>query len=421
MITLGCRVNQLETERLRREGLARGFHPAVPGEPADLVIFNTCSVTVESERQARQAIRRTVRDHPGARVVVTGCYAQRDPATLAAIPGVARVLGNAAKHDWSRLLADPLPIPVPAPPPRQGGVFEDYARAFLNVQNGCDQRCTFCVIPALRGPGRSLPPDQVLDQARHDLDLGFQELVLTGINLGAYGRDLAAPIALADLVERLLTIIGPARLRLSSISPSDLTDPRWTALVAHPRCAPYLHLSIQAGDDLILKRMGRPYTRSQVLETIATLRRARSDLILGADLIVGFPTETPAAFRATLALVRDGDIVLPHVFRYSPRPGTPAAASPPGRRVDPRAIRDRSRTLRQAGEELLARTLDRQIGRCQEVLVEQVIGARALGKSGGFLPVICPAPAGLEVGSLLPVMVTGWQREGMMMVAVARE
>ncbi|MBF0152196.1 MAG: tRNA (N(6)-L-threonylcarbamoyladenosine(37)-C(2))-methylthiotransferase MtaB [Magnetococcales bacterium] len=452
-VTLGCRVNQFESDMLLRSGRKAGYRQARSGEKADLVVFNTCSVTGESERQARQAIRRAVRDNPGARVVVTGCYAQRDPETLARIPGVALVLGNGEKKRIFELLegVDPgqggirfadlraeslfqglfTAIPPAADPamadrelfsdPEQASAgAPDRARAFLHVQNGCDAGCTFCVIPALRGASRSAAPDQVVAWARHFLAQGFRELVLTGINLGAYGRDLVDPTTLSHLVEHLLELPNLGRLRLSSMAPQDLDLSFMTLLQEQPRLAPHLHLSLQSGDNLILKRMRRPYTREELLVTIETLRERRPEIVLGADIIVGFPTETEAAFARTLDLLQEGKIALPHVFRYSDRPGTPAARIPSHLRVSPEQLRERAECLRQAARAILHTTLMEQVGSEGEVLVETVADGLAQGKTGGFLPLAFPAADPDLVGQLVRVTVTGVDASGAGLVGKTR-
>ncbi len=443
-VTFGCRVNQVESASLLRSGRGAGYVQAAPGEAAALVVVNTCAVTGESERQARQAIRRAVRAHPGARVVVTGCYAQRDPKALAEIPGVSLVVGNADKTCLFAILES-----ATVPPP--GGVDARYmstgaggcppmlldadaftlyptvadtpiespaadtsgrARAYLQVQNGCDAGCTFCVIPSLRGRGRSTPLERVLAQAGRLLEQGFEELVLTGINLGAYGRDLAEAVTLSDLLEQILALPNLGRLRLSSIAPQDLDAHFLRHLVEHPRLCPHLHLSVQSGDDLILKRMHRSCTREQVLATIAAVRDRRPGIVLGADLIVGFPTESEEAFANTLNLLREGEIALPHTFRYSDRPGTPAARIPPHLHVPAAVIRDRAERLRRQGEAILHDLLQRQVGQEAEVLIEEVAHGLAHGKTGGFLPLTFPTDDATCVGRLTRVRVTGVDASG---------
>ncbi|MBF0176526.1 MAG: tRNA (N(6)-L-threonylcarbamoyladenosine(37)-C(2))-methylthiotransferase MtaB [Magnetococcales bacterium] len=418
-ITLGCRVNQCETDMLYRAGKRAGYRQAKSGETADVVVFNTCSVTGESERQARQAIRRAVREHPGARIVVTGCYAQRDPEGLARIPGVSLILGNDGKEDLFAVLANQRPDPAeadrPLPVRSEAGEFslpgltesgvQDRARAYLHVQNGCDAGCTFCVIPALRGASRSAHLEQVIIQAKELLAHGFQELVLMGINLGSYGRDLPSPVSLTRLIGTLLPLPGLGRLRLSSIAPQDLDPAFFAEVLAEPRFCPHLHLSIQSGDDLILKHMRRPYTRAQLLHVIHTIRARRPEIVLGADIIVGFPTEDEAAFVNTLELLQEGQIALPHIFRYSDRPGTPAARIPSHLRPSPELVRERAERLRIATQVILGDVLARTVGHELQVLVESVTQGHARGKTGEFLPLVFPAMDIDLVGKLVSVQV----------------
>ncbi len=433
---MGCRVNQAESERLGQEGRSHGLRPAQVGEPPDWVIINTCSVTGESDRQARQAIRRAARENPRARIVVTGCYAQRDPRSLAALPGVEMVLGNGEKTAfWEyvrpapRLTTDTAGLdpvrdhqnrqspaagsaiiragPVSAIDRLAGTTVVDdpsvRTRAFLQVQDGCDRHCTFCLIPGVRGAGRSLPPERVLEQAQRLQESGFKELVLTGINLGSYGHDLSPPTSLARLIDTLAAAPGAARLRLSSLDPRDLDENLFKSFEKQPRLCDHLHLSVQSGDDLILKRMGREYDRSLILKQAQRLKKIRPDLVLGADLIVGFPTEDETAFSATLDLVKRAELALLHVFRYSDRPGTPAAAIPARFRTAGDIIRQRSERLRQTGESVRNQVFERWIGRTVPVLVEEVNRGVAKGRSAAFLPVVFTPAKQPVPGDLLPV------------------
>lgn len=417
MITLGCRANQAETDWIRQCAGAIGYTDQVAGEAATLVVINTCTVTGESDRQARQAIRRAIRDHPGARVVVTGCYAQRDPGAVAAIPGVDLVLGNNGKARFQELLHQPLhgimvdePEPVPHPPlvattwPADP---LDRARGYLHVQNGCDEQCTFCLIPQLRGKSRSIPLAEAVSHAIRLLGTGLRELVLTGINLGAYGRDLPAPVTLATLVHGLAELPGLARLRLSSLDPADLGDDLLACFVSYPNLSGHLHLSIQSGDDLILTRMHRRHRRDTLLQRLAAWREVRPELVVGADCIVGFPTESDQAFLQTMTLVEQADIALLHVFRYSDRPGSAASRIPSQFRVSDATIRRRSEQLRQAGQEILQRTLGRRVGREEQILLEYVDGNTGFGKTDAFLPVRIAQVDPAWIGQLLPVLILG--------------
>ncbi|HEY0204371.1 MAG TPA: tRNA (N(6)-L-threonylcarbamoyladenosine(37)-C(2))-methylthiotransferase MtaB, partial [Acetobacteraceae bacterium] len=321
VVTFGCRLNTYESEVIRRH--AAGLH--------DTVVFNTCAVTAEAERQARQAIRRTHRERPGARIVVTGCAVQVDPAHWAALPGVDRVLGNADKlraEAWApgagEAVSDIMAGQQDAPHLVTG--LAGHTRAFVQVQQGCDHRCTFCIIPFGRGPSRSVPAGAVVQQVRALVEAGCREVVLTGVDIVSYGPDLPGAPTLGQLVRRVLALVPELpRLRLSSLDPNGIDDELWRLLAGEPRLMPHLHLSVQAGSDLILKRMKRRHTRAQALAAIAHARALRPGLAVGADIIAGFPTETEALFAETLAFVDEAAIPYLHVFPYSERTGTPAA------------------------------------------------------------------------------------------------
>jgi threonylcarbamoyladenosine tRNA methylthiotransferase MtaB len=345
------------------------------------VIVNTCAVTAEAERQARQAIRRARREHPNARIIVTGCAATLAPDRYAALPEVDLVLDNTAKlkpESYSGLSPHPplaeasgSPSPavrerVPEAKPRAGeGV---RARAYLQVQQGCDHRCTFCIIPYARGPSRSVPLDHIIAEARALLAAGYREIVLTGVDLTAYGTDLPEKPTLGQMVRRLLAAIPELpRLRLSSLDPSEVDDDLWDALADEPRLMPHLHLSLQSGDDLILKRMKRRHSRAQAIAAARRAHGLRPDIALGADLIAGFPTETEEMFRRTLDIVAECGIAFVHVFPYSPRPGTPAARMP---QLDPALVKERAARLRAAGVAALKTELLSRIGRDSDVLIE---------------------------------------------------
>ena len=380
VISFGCRLNAYESAAMR--GLA--------GEAGltDTVIVNTCAVTAEAERQARQAIRKARRQRPGATIIVTGCAAQIAPEKFAAMPEVDRVLGNTEKlraSDLNPALAAPriavgdiMAVRETAGhllPAQIGDGFEDRARAFLQVQQGCDHRCTFCIIPYGRGNSRSVPVGSVVEQARGFVEQGFNELVLTGVDLTAFGGDLPGKPALGQLVRRLLALVPDLkRLRLSSLDPVEIDDELWRLIAEEERLMPHLHLSAQAGDDLILKRMKRRHLRDDMIRMAARARALRPDVAFGADLIAGFPTETEAMFQNTLDLVADCDLTFLHVFPYSPREGTPAARMPA---VDPAVARARARRLRQAGEAALSRHIARRAGSLDCVLVERDGQARA--------------------------------------------
>ncbi|MGP0058733.1 MAG: tRNA (N(6)-L-threonylcarbamoyladenosine(37)-C(2))-methylthiotransferase MtaB [Beijerinckiaceae bacterium] len=368
VVNFGCRLNLVESEAMRR------LAGAQPG--ADLVIVNTCAVTAEAARQARQTIRRLKREQPDRDIVVTGCAAQIDPAGFADMPQVARVIGNHEKIEVGGFAFDSArrvavsDVFAPRPPafPAVEGV-EDHTRAFLAIQNGCDHRCTFCIIPYGRGPSRSAAIEDVVTRAARCVEKGFREIVLTGVDLTSYGKDLAGEPMLGHLVETILRSLPTLqRLRLSSIDCIEADPELITAIAQQERCMPHLHLSLQAGDDLVLKRMKRRHDRAYAVAFCRDLRAKRPDIVFGADLIAGFPTETEAMFENTLALVEDCGLTHLHVFPFSPRPGTPAANMP---QVEAALAKDRARRLRLAGDAALARHLEAQLGKRLRVLTER--------------------------------------------------
>ena len=382
IITLGCRLNAFESEVIRREAAAAGLE--------DAVIVNTCAVTAEAERQARQAIRRARRERPHARLIVTGCAAQIAPERYAEMTEVDQVLGNLAKLKaenyrarGSRIAVDDI-MAVRETAAHLVEGFEGRARAFVEVQQGCDHRCTFCVIPFGRGNNRSVPVGEVVAQTRVLVERGYREIVLTGVDISGYGVDLPGKPGLGQLARRLLKMVPElSRLRLSSLDPAEFDDDLWRLLAEDPRLMPHLHLSIQAGDDLILKRMKRRHSRAQALEVAGRARTLRPDIVLGADLIAGFPTEDTAMFERSLAFVEEAGLDLLHVFPFSPRERTPAARMP---QVPKPLIRERAMRLRVAGKARLARTLDRFVGGTVAALVEK----SGFGRSQHYLPVMLP-------------------------------
>lgn len=354
VLTFGCRLNLVESEAMRRAALECGR--------ANLVIVNTCAVTKEATRQARQSIRRIKRARPEADIVVTGCAAQINPSSFAAMPEVSRVIGNEKKTDpasWvanesARVDVSNVMAAKAAPSPLTGGV-ADHTRAFLAIQTGCDHRCSFCIIPYARGPSRSVPLEEVTRAASRLTRAGFREIVLTGVDLTSYGIDLCASSSLGALVKAVLRAApGLERLRLSSIDCIEAGDDLIAAFAEEPRLMPHLHLSLQSGDDLILKRMKRRHSRADAIGFCAKLRRLRPDIVFGADLIAGFPTETEMMFANTLALAEECGLTHLHVFPFSARPGTPAARMPP---VPPEIVRERAKRLREAGETALRKHL----------------------------------------------------------------
>jgi threonylcarbamoyladenosine tRNA methylthiotransferase MtaB len=364
IFTFGCRLNTYESEVIR-------------GHTANLtntVVINTCAVTAEAERQARQAIRRAHREQPQARIVVTGCAAQIAPENWAALPGVTRVLGNAEKLEaqhWQEeapgAVSDIFAARNTAPHLVTG--FAGRARAFVQVQQGCDHRCTFCVIPFGRGPNRSVPIGAVVTQVRTLVAAGYHEIVLTGVDITSYGPDLPGRPTLGQMVRRLLALVPElTRLRLSSLDPAALDEDLYALVESEPRLMPHLHLSLQAGSDLILKRMKRRHGTVEAARAIARLRRLRPGIALGADIIAGFPTETNSLFEETLTFLRAQSLPYLHVFPYSERPGTPAARMP-AVPVDER--RDRAARLRETGAEAAAAFHASLVGHEAQILTEK--------------------------------------------------
>ncbi len=408
VVSLGCRLNLVESEAMRRAALSCGR--------ANLVIVNTCAVTAEAEKQARQIIRRVKRTRPEAEIVVTGCAAQINPASFAAMPEVSKVLGNAAKTNpaaWEHGLSPRADIPpimgAKGAPPALGEGIADHTRAFLAVQTGCDHRCTFCIIPYARGPSRSVPLEDVAHAATRLVRAGYREIVLTGVDLTSYGADFLPKSSLGKLVRAVLKAAPSLeRLRLSSIDCAEADADLIAAFAEEPRLMPHLHLSLQSGDDLILKRMKRRHSRADAIGFCAGLRRVRPEIVFGADLIAGFPTETEAMFENTLALVDACGLTHLHVFPFSPRPGTAAAKMPPVAReiAKARAIR-----LREAAAMALRKHLDAQTGRRLRVLTER----GGAGHTEDFTRVKTP---GVPPGRLIDIVIAG--NDGTLLEAAAR-
>jgi threonylcarbamoyladenosine tRNA methylthiotransferase MtaB len=398
ILTFGCRLNAYESEVMRGHAQAAGM--------TDAIIVNTCAVTAEAERQARQAIRRARRDRPDAQIIVTGCAAQIDPAAFAAMPEVSRVLGNAEKlnaESWGGVPAarvtvnDIMSVTETASHLTAG--FDGKARAFIQVQNGCDHRCTFCIIPYGRGPARSVPMGAIVAETRQLVEAGFREIVMTGVDLTSYGPDLPGQPTLGQMIRRLLAAV-PAleRLRLSSLDPVEIDDDLWRLIAEEPRLMPHLHLSIQAGDDMVLKRMKRRHLRADAIAACDRARALRPGIVFGADLIAGFPTETDAMFANSLALVDECDLTYLHVFPYSARKGTPAARMP---QVPMDRRKARAAELRAAGDRRFAVFLAGQVGHEIAALVEEPGKAR----SEHYAPVRLDGSA--AVGSVVRARVTG--------------
>ena len=394
VVTFGCRLNTYESEAIRREAAAAGVD--------DAVIINTCAVTAEAVRQARQAIRRLKRERPHQRVVVTGCAAQTEAGNFAAMAEVDRVVGNEEKFDaraWTsddKIAVSDI-MAVKTMRPHTIDSIEGRSRAFVQVQNGCDHRCTFCIIPYGRGNSRSLFVEDVVAQVGRLAGNGYREVVLTGVDITSYGADLPGAPRLGALVKRILRDVSELdRLRLSSIDSVEADVDLLDAFANEPRLMPHVHLSLQSGDDLILKRMKRRHTRADAISFCERVRRLRPDVVFGADIIAGFPTETEAMFARSLDLVDGCGLTQLHVFPFSPRPGTPAARMP---QVDRAVVKERARRLREKGEIALRDHLDREVGSHRRVLVE----SRAIGRTEQFVPVRLAAP--LEPGVILDLAI----------------
>ncbi len=402
-LTFGCRLNTYESEVMLKAATEAGLE--------DAILVNTCAVTGEAVRQARQAIRRARRENPSTRIVVTGCAAQTEKEVFAGMPEVDAVLGNAEKLEArhyrrlpdfgvsaeEKLIVNDI-MSVRDTAPQMVESIDGHVRAFLQVQNGCDHRCTFCIIPYGRGNSRSVPMGAVIDQARTLAEQGYREVVLTGVDATSYGADLPGEPTLGLLAKTLLKQVPEiARLRLSSIDSIEVDQHLLDLLADEPRFMPHLHLSLQHGDDLILKRMKRRHLSADALAFIAKARELRPGIAFGADFIAGFPTETETHFDNLVRFAEEADIAQLHVFPYSPRPGTPAARMP---QLDRALVKERARLLRETGERLKARHFAGMIGKRETVLAER--GEN--GHTENFAPVATP---GLEPGRFVTARIIG--------------
>ncbi len=375
IVTFGCRLNAYESEAMRARAGEAGLSNAI--------IFNTCAVTGEAVRQSRQAIRKARRENPNSKIIVTGCAAQTEPQTYAGMPEVDLVLGNAEKLDAKnyfineRVRVNDI-MSVRETASQMVDSFDGRARAFLQVQNGCDHRCTFCIIPYGRGNSRSVGVGEVIGEARRLTEAGFPEIVLTGVDLTSYGHDLPGTPSLGALVRKILKLV-PAlkRLRLSSIDSIEADDELMRAIAEEERLMPHFHLSAQSGDDMILKRMKRRHARKDTIAFCDAVRRLRPDVAFGADLIAGFPTETDEMFENTKALIDDAGLSYLHIFPFSPRKGTPAARMP---QVAKPRVKERAARLRAKGEEALSARMSALVGSEQVLLVEK----QGLGRTACF-------------------------------------
>ena len=408
-LTFGCRLNAYEAEVMKAEAEKAGLDNAI--------IINTCAVTSAAVTEARKAVRKARRDNPTARIIVTGCAAQTEARSFGDMAEVDLVIGNADKMQASSyapmLFGTPLNDKVQVNDimsvrETAGHLIEGMdgrARAFVQVQNGCDHRCTFCIIPFGRGPSRSVPMGMVVEQVKKLVGNGYREVVLTGVDITSYGPDLPGTPTLGKLAQSILRHVPDLpRLRLSSIDSIEADEALYDAIASDRRLMPHLHLSLQSGDDLILKRMKRRHSRADALAITGKLRRLRPDMVFGADIITGFPTEDEAMFENTLAIVAHADLTYLHVFPYSPRQGTPAARMP---QVNRQVARNRAEILRQAGSTQLAKLMGSRVGKIENVLVER----NEIGRTEQFVPVAMP---GRQPGELLAVRITGTAAAGLL-------
>lgn len=410
VITFGCRLNAYESEVMKDH--------ATDACLSDVVIFNTCAVTAEATRQARQQIRRTRRERPDAKIIVTGCAAQVDPLGFANMAEVDRVIGNHEKliaGSYSGLTLENAPrvqvndiFSVKETAGHLITGFGERARAFIQIQNGCDHRCTFCIIPYGRGNSRSVAMGEIVDQVKRLVSEGFNEVVLTGVDITSFGADLPGNPTLGELTQKILKLVPDLpRLRISSIDSIEVDEPLMDAIVSEKRLMPHLHLSLQAGDNMILKRMKRRHLREQAIDFCNTVKKVRPDMVYGADIIAGFPTETEEMFQQSLKLVEECDLTWLHVFPYSEREGTPAARMPP---VEKAIRKERAARLREAGNKMVAKLFERSVGKIDKVVIERLgSDGTATGHTEQFIPVFIAASEGtkaLQAGSMVDVILS---------------
>ncbi len=409
VITFGCRLNTYESQVIKDLATKAGLN--------DTLIINTCAVTTEAERQARQTIRKLKRENPHLKIIVTGCASQINPSQFATMDEVDRVIGNDEKmkldsylpgdHQERVLVNDIMSVKETAGHLVSG--FEGRARAFVQVQNGCDHRCTFCTIPYGRGNSRSVAMGEIVAQVRHLIDSGYQEIVFTGVDITAYGADLPGAPTLGQMVKRVLTIVPELkRLRLSSLDPVEMDEDLWRLIGEEPRMLPHLHMSLQAGDNMILKRMKRRHLREDAIAFCEKARKLRPGVVFGADLIAGFPTETEEMFLNTLKIVDDCDLTFLHVFPYSARPNTPASRMP---QVASHLIKERASRLRTKGLEALEKFFQGCHGKKVRLLVESVENGHITGKTDQFAPILIAQATDFPVGSIIDAMVIGSTKE----------
>jgi threonylcarbamoyladenosine tRNA methylthiotransferase MtaB len=403
--TLGCKVNQSESDAIAKELESCGWLPAGDKEASEIFIINTCTVTQKASMQSRQAVRRAIRAHSNSRIVVTGCYAQTEPATIGQINGVHYIVGNADKHRIGEVIAtcqntaNGQTISI-CNDIRQGqplkpaltGVTGSRTRPFLKIQDGCNAFCTYCIVPYARGPSRSLPAENILEAITAMANAGYRETVLTGVHLGHYGRDLNPETSLSELLKCIEVSNSPVRVRLSSIEPLELTDDLITRVAGSPQFCDHFHIPLQSGDDLILKKMARPYRAVDFSNLVTNIRCRMPDAAIGVDTLIGFPAESDQAFAHTYELIRDLPITYLHVFPFSARPGTPAARYPD--RIAPDTIKKRCRQLRELGRTKRLNFYKQFIGKRLEVMVESTRHTPSgllKGLSSNYLPVLIDA------------------------------
>jgi threonylcarbamoyladenosine tRNA methylthiotransferase MtaB len=410
--TFGCRLNVYESEVMKTHARNAGME--------DAIIFNTCAVTAEAERQARQAIRRARRENPNAKIIVTGCSAQIKPESYADMPEVDQVIGNDLKlkaETWGAnapaqkvIVNDIMSVRETAGHLLEG--FEGHARAFIQVQNGCDHRCTFCIIPYGRGNSRSVPVDEIVTQVRTLVERGYNEIVLSGVDVTSYGKDLQGTPSLGQMMTDIFDEVPELpRLRMSSLDPVEIDDDLWRLIAEQPRLMPHLHLSMQAGDDMILKRMKRRHSRQDMMDVCKYARELRPDIVFGADIIAGFPTETDEMFENTYKLVEECDLTFLHVFPYSARTGTPAAKMP---QVNGEIIKQRAAALRQLGNLQLSRFLYKHTRGHVPVVIEN----GNLGRTPHFAEV--EISDNVPLGALVSVSISGIGANGKLQGELAK-
>ena len=404
MMTFGCRLNIYESEVMKKHAEDAGLD--------DVIIVNTCAVTTEAESKARQAIRKARKKNPNAKIIVTGCAAQVHPEKFAEMGEIDRIIGNDLKlkpESWGAPTAERVQVndimSVKETANHLISGFDDHARAFIQIQNGCDHRCTFCIIPYGRGNSRSVPMGEIVSQVKLLVEQGYHEIVLTGVDVTSYGPDLPGQPTLGQMIRRMLALVPDLkRVRLSSLDPVEIDEDLWRLIGEEPRLMPHLHMSLQAGDDMILKRMKRRHLRDDAIAMAQRARDLRPDIVFGADIIAGFPTEDEAMFENSMKIVEECDLTYLHVFPYSPRPGTPAAKMPQG---NAKHRKERAARLRELGKAQEEKLFASHIGREAEIVTEK----NNMGRTEHFIPVHLNTD--VKPGELVKVRLTGLCEGGM--------